>query len=117
MVSDGSFKNRWFKAALIIEGGKTYHMRIIATSTTPGHTKYQEIYTSEISIIIYAIMIIKKICSKFNITEGETTAACGDMDAIIMEMEKYTSFSIKPNHFEILSVIDAKLKQSTIQWN
>ena len=62
-------------------------------------------------------MIIEKICSKFNITEGEITAACDGMDAIIMAMEKYTSFSTKPNHFDVLSAIDAKLKRSQIQWN
>ena len=52
-------------------------------------------------------MIIEKNCSKFNITEGEITAACYSLDAIRMEMDKDKSFSIKPNHFDILSDIDA----------
>ena len=37
VVSDGSFKNRWGTAALIIKGGKTSHPRITATRTTPVH--------------------------------------------------------------------------------
>ena len=60
-------KQIWRTAALIIEGGKISHPIIIATSTNPGHPEYQEAYRNELSVIIYAIMIIEKICSKFNI--------------------------------------------------
>ena len=62
-------------------------------------------------------MIIENICSKFNITEGEITAACGGIDAIRMAMDKATSFSSKPNNFYILSAIDYKLERSPIKWN
>ena len=62
-------------------------------------------------------MTIEKICSKLSITEGGITAACDSMEAIIMTIDKDTSFSSKSNHFNMLSVIDAKLEPSKIQWN
>ena len=34
-----------------------------------------------------------------------------------MEMDKDMYLSSKSNHFEMLSVIDAKLEQSPIQWS
>ena len=62
-------------------------------------------------------MITDKIWSKFNITEGEIAAACDGLDAIIMPINKDTSFWIKSSYFGILSEIDAKLKGYQIEWN
>ena len=62
-------------------------------------------------------MIIEKIWSKFNISEGEITTACDGLDAIIMAMDKATSFSSKSNYFDMLSAIDSKIERNPIQWN
>ena len=62
-------------------------------------------------------MIIEKICSRFNITEGEITAACDGLDAIRMEIYKDTSLSSKTNNFDMLSEIDANIEKYLIQWN
>ena len=62
-------------------------------------------------------MIIENILSKFNFIEGEIMMECNGMDAIIMEIDKDTSFSCKSNHFDMLSAINAKLERSPIQCN
>ena len=69
MVSDGSFKNSWGTAALIIDGGKISHLRITATSTTPGHPEYQEAYWRKLSGILRVIITRRIPESSSTLTE------------------------------------------------
>ena len=116
-VSDRLFKNIWGTYALIIEGDNGTQRRISASRTTPFNSEDQEDYRSELSEILHIIMIIEQLCEKFAITEGAVIATYEGLDTIRMTMDHNTSFSIKYNHFDILSAIDSEIQRSTIQWN
>ena len=60
-------------------------------------------------------MIVASLCEKCSIKEGEITAAYDGLDSIIMDMDRYTSFYIRYNHFDMLSEIDTKIINSPIQ--
>ena len=61
-------------------------------------------------------MIVKSLCEKYKIKEGEIKSACDRLDAIRMVMNRYTSFSRRSNHFDMPSAIDSKIQNSPIQW-
>ena len=72
---------------------------------------------SELSGILHIIMIIEKLYAKFAIIEGAVTVSCNGLDYIRMAMDKNTSFSRKPNHFDMISAIDAKIQKYRLQLN
>ena len=66
VVSGASFKYRWFISALVIEGYRHNVNIITATSTTPGRSKDQEEYRSELAVIYHIMIIVEDIFSKHN---------------------------------------------------
>ena len=61
VVSEGSFKDLWGTAALIIEVQQYTNNRIRVTCTTPGLPKEQESYSSEISGLLQSVIIVEII--------------------------------------------------------
>ena len=81
-VSNGSFREEWSTAAMIIEVNKNSRHRIIATSTATGTAKYQDAYRSELTGLYHVIYIIDTICEKHNIRSGGIMAACDGLNTI-----------------------------------
>ena len=111
-----SSKEKWETSAIIIEGHKSSLHGISASSTTPGHPKDQEAYRGELSGLLHTVMIVESQCDKYNIKEGEITAACNGINSIIIYMDRYTYFFSRSNNFDILSAIDSKIQSSPIKW-
>ena len=91
-ASNGSFKDRWGTAAIIIEENNQGKHRIEVSCTTTGLTRYQDAYRSELSGIIHLVKIAESLTDKFNITEGSITLGCDGIDAIQMDLDKFSSF-------------------------
>ena len=59
-------------------------------SNTPGHPEDLEAYRRELRGLLHIFMIVETLREKYNIKEGEITAACDGLDEIIMAMDRYT---------------------------
>ena len=82
LVRDGSFKEEWGTTEVIIEGNKNKRHIITAASNTPGTSKYQYTYRSEITGLYNVASIIDTICEKHNIMSEGIMAACDGLNAI-----------------------------------
>ena len=104
-VSDGSFKDWWVTAALIIEGNNQGNHIIEASCTNTGLPRYQDSYRSDLSGIIHVVKIVGSLTSKFNITEGSINLGCNGLYSIQIDVYQLSSFSCTSNQFEILTEI------------
>ena len=84
--SDGSNKQNWVTAALIIEGYKYTKKIIAAYCTSPEHTKYQDAYRGKLVVIFHMVTIVEEISIKFNISEREISMACDGLITIKKSM-------------------------------
>ena len=62
-------------------------------------------------------MRLEGIYEKYTITEGSIKAACGGLEDTRKAVGCETKFSCLSNHFDILSIVDFKLKASPLQWS
>ena len=60
-------------------------------------------------------MIVETLCEKYNINKGEITDAYDGLDHTRMAMYRYSYFSSRSNHFDMLSAIKSKIQNSPIQ--
>ena len=81
-VIDESYKANWVTSVLIIEGSKYAKHQIAATCTSPGHSKYQDAYRSELAFIFHVVSIVEYIILKLNISGGSITITCDRLNAI-----------------------------------
>ena len=116
-VSNGSFREEWSTAAMIIEVNKNSRHRITATSTATGTAKYQDAYRSELTGLYHVIYIIDTICEKHNIRSGGITAVCDGFNGIKKSMDANTPYLCQSNHFDLISIIEKKLMKSPLTWS
>jgi len=116
-VSDGSFKDQYGTAALVIEGPDADN-RMLAVNAMPGHPADQSSYRSELSGIFSVVTLVNLTCAVFCITSGEITAGCDGIEALkssFAEGEDYEADFMKAD-FDLVSAIRLALAESPVIW-
>ena len=101
---------------IIIEGNNQGKHIIEASCATPGFPRDQDAYRSKILGVIHVVKIVEILIAKFNITERSITLGCDGLDAILMALDQFSSFTFTSNHFDILTAIHKITKESNIIW-
>jgi hypothetical protein len=116
-VSDGSFLShqKIGVAAWIIESSNSNYSHkghIIC----PGLTKIQYSHQSELIGFLGMIYHINQICTTNNIADGQVEIGCDGMGAISAITSQISLIRSSWKHFDLVSLIQKLMYQSSIQW-
>jgi len=116
-VSDGSYKDKYGSAALVIEGEDSTN-RILAANIVPGDPDDQSSYRSELSGIFGVVTLVNLICAVFEITSGQVTAGCDGIEALkssFLAGKDYKADFSKAD-YDMVSAIRSALATSPVTW-
>jgi len=116
-VSDGSFKDMFGTAALVIKGEDSDN-RVLAVNVTPGDPEDQSSYCSKLSGIFGVVTLVNLICEVFSISSGEITSGCNGIEALkssFVTSAKYDADLSKAD-YDLVSAICSALVTSPVSW-
>jgi hypothetical protein len=114
-VSDGSFKDAFGTAALVIEGPDSTN-RLESTLVLPGLPKDQSPYRSELGGLFGIVVLVHLICKVHNITSGSIEVGCDGQGALIQALEYAGDVDPSCQQFDIIAAIRFWKTKSPIQW-
>jgi len=113
-VSNGSFRDQYGTAAIIIEGYNPLH-RITAKVITPGGAQDHSSYRSELAGIYSTLTIINHICFFYDIHEGQVEFACDGLSAL-HQVFSNNSTSSDVADFDLVSAARKAWTTSPVTW-
>ncbi len=114
-VSDGSFKEGYGTAALVIEGDDTMG-HLVGRAICPGSEQDQSPYRSELTGIYATMLTVHKSCQYFNNTAGAIELDCDGMSAIDRAFSCLTILNIEEPCYDLISAIKKLWAHSPILW-
>jgi hypothetical protein len=114
-ISDGSYKDGFGTAAMIIEVPDR-NCRLAYHATVPGDEKDMSSYCSKLTGILATLLMVQKLCKYFSIQSGLLTLGCDGLSA--PQQAPQNSLYIKPNmpSSDIISTIRKLRAESVVQW-
>ncbi len=114
-VSDGSYKDQYGMAALVIEG--SYQQgRILGKVIAPGGPEAHSPYRSELAGIYATMVAVHNICSFYKITEGNIEFACDGFSALDKAFSYVSMISVDEPSYDMLLAIRQQWAYSPILW-
>jgi hypothetical protein len=114
-VCDGSYKNNFGTAAIILQDSDDDDNRVTVAHCTPGHPSEQNPYRSELGGILAIYVIVERICQRFGITEGAVELGC-DCESGLKTVYSRNSDSCKQSHDDLLQEIRHLRTTSPLRW-
>lgn len=117
-VSDGSYlaSKRLGTAAFIVEGCEQGDY-IRGSHETPGSPDSQCAHRSEMFGILALILLVNKLCTHHQITEGRITAKCDGEGTIKVLRNLYKITKNTRKHYDLIISITKALELSPLNWN
>ena len=114
-ISDGSFKDRFGTAAIVIEAEDSEH-NIIAVNVVPGNPEDQGAFRSELAGLFGQVILVNTICAVHQITQGTIECGCDGKAALEKMFNPDADADTNGQHFDLLSATRAALQASPVTW-
>ena len=114
-ISDGSYKDGYGSSCSVLRGHN--RTRIITINSVPGPTDSQSAYRSELAGISGSLLVLRAICTKYNISSGSITIGLDGKSAIESTRQDTPLNPCQPDH-DLLRDIRYKISQLpiSIKW-
>jgi hypothetical protein len=116
VVSDGSYKDNYGTAAVILEGakaGKSIQTAVIV----PGSPSVQCAYRSEAAGILAAVQMAEAVVLFHNLPQGQCTMGCDGLAALRKSFYKSVGLQVNIPHYDIIGTTRQEIQRSRIQWS
>jgi hypothetical protein len=113
-VSDGSYKDKFGTAAWTI-GTAEQPGYISGRATCPGAEGDHSSYRSELSGIHSIMVVIQRLCTYFEVTEGQVELSCIGQSALQSAFEKGTAIVTDATDYDLVTAILSMRRVSTIR--
>jgi hypothetical protein len=116
-LSDGSFKDQFGMAAIVIEAANFQH-NIIAVNIVPGPPAVQSPFHSELAGLFGQVILVNKICATYNVTYGSIESGCNGKVALEQLSPIDEQVDTNGQQFDLISAaVRSALRQSPITWS
>jgi hypothetical protein len=113
--SDGSFKDQFGMAAIVIESLDSQH-NIIAVNVVPGLLEVQSSFRSELAGLFRQVILINATCTVHNITSGAIESGCDGKVALEKASQFDEQVDTNGQHFDLISAIHTAIRNSPVTW-
>ena len=103
-VSDGSFKDEFGTACLVLEG-KDSAGRIVIPSVIPGQGSDQSAYRSELGGLFGLVVLVDVVCRTHGISDGEVEIGCDGAGALQQALDKDDEVDPTWQQFDLIAAI------------
>jgi len=114
-VGNGSLKGGFGTSAFVLENPGEASNRIQGVNIVPGLLAEGDSHQCELASVYAILLVSQAVCNTHTITQGQTTIACDNKQAISMFNEWYVPDPQDAN-FDLTSAIWKLLQDSPIQW-
>jgi hypothetical protein len=114
IVNDGSFKDGWGSAAVILEGD-TPAGRASYSLTVPGDSGEMSAYRAELAGIYSAIWLSTKLCSYHNVSSGVVYFGCDGLSALWQSFSPFPPTIDAPS-YDLLAAIHNARQICPVEW-
>jgi hypothetical protein len=116
-LSDGSFKDQFGMAAIVIEAANSLH-NIITVNVVPGHPDVQSPFCSELAGLFGQVILVNTICAAYNDTSSGSIESGCDGKAALEQLSLFDEqVDTNGQQFDLISAIRLALRQSPITWS
>jgi hypothetical protein len=117
-VSNGSYKDEFGTAALVLEGEDSVN-QVLAVNVVPGDLDDQSSYQSELSGIFRVVMMVQALCNVHAISEGAICIGCNGDTALkhVFGKGMGCDIDVLAADYDMVSAICRALQRSPIQWS
>ena len=115
-VADGSFKNKFGTASLVLEGLNKIH-RLTANMVIPGEPNDHSAYRSELGGLFGIVVLVHCICITHHITSGSITVGCDGQSALWQAMEHEGDVNPTSQQFDLIAAVRQWKKKCPITWH
>jgi hypothetical protein len=114
-VSDGSYKDNYGTAAVIVEGNKSGRS-IRTVVIIPGPASIQCAYRSEAAGILAAVQLVEAVVSFYELPYGRCTLGCDGQAALRQSFYKSVGVQVNIPHYDIIGTTRQTTQLSRLQW-
>ena len=114
-VSDGSFKDAYGTACLVLEG-KDSTGRIVIPSIIPGQSSDQSAYRSELGGLFGLTVLVDVICRTHGVSAGSVEVGCDGAGALKQALEKEGEVEPTWQQFDLIAAIRDWKQHSPVKW-
>jgi hypothetical protein len=115
-LSDGSFKDQFRTAAIVIEAANSQH-NIIAVNVAPGPPDTQSPFCSELAGLFGQVVLVNTIYMAHNVTSGSIESGCNGKVALEQIYPIDEQVDTSGQQFDLISAIRSALRQSPVTWS
>jgi hypothetical protein len=112
-VCNGSYKDHFGTAALVLQNGNSQTSRILRAHVTPGHPDDINPYRSELGCILAIVIVTEAIATFHDIAKGTIEIGCDCQSGLIAVFE-HIYYTPKQPHHDIIHEIRRKLADSRL---
>jgi hypothetical protein len=117
-VTDGSFRDGFGTAAVVIEGPETAQVpRVMLQLVVPGLASQQSALRSELAGLLALVRWLSTFASEHGIESGSVAVACDNIAAVNAASYYNSKVSLKAAQYDLIAALRASIRASTIQWS